>query len=42
MHGDYELVIDVWTYFLIGIILFNIIIKVMGKVLKLYEDRKIN
>lgn len=41
MHGDYELVIDVWMYILIGIILFNIIVKFTGKVFKLYERRKI-
>lgn len=42
MHGDYELVIDVWIYILIGIIIFNTIVKIIAKVLKLYEKRKTN
>lgn len=41
MHGDYELVADVWMYIFIGVILFNIIVKIVGKVLKIYE-KKIN
>ncbi|KGK91518.1 hypothetical protein DP73_02765 [Desulfosporosinus sp. HMP52] len=40
MHGDYELVIDIWMYILIGFILFNIIIKVMSKFFELYESEK--
>ncbi|WP_073031300.1 hypothetical protein [Desulfosporosinus lacus] len=42
MHGDYELVIDVWIYILIGIIFFNLFVKIIAKVLKHYEKRKTN